>query len=105
VKKAILGEDIFNHGSALDHFLLHRAVNSEKGLNMKYVIGALAAILTASQAGAATLSVSSLLPVASQIVGKVTNSDPCPEPATWALMLVGFTLLAVVTRIRRKATA
>ncbi|MFZ1989267.1 MAG: PEPxxWA-CTERM sorting domain-containing protein [Alphaproteobacteria bacterium] len=73
---------------------------------MKYTIGALAAILTATQAGAATLSVSSLLPAATSLVGKVTqNTDPCPEPATWALMLVGFALLAVATRLRRKATA
>ncbi|HXZ67037.1 MAG TPA: PEPxxWA-CTERM sorting domain-containing protein [Alphaproteobacteria bacterium] len=73
---------------------------------MKYAIGALAAILTATQAGAATLSVSSLLPAATSIVGKVTDtSNPCPEPATWALMLVGFALLAVATRLRRKAAA
>ena len=75
------------------------------GLFMKYAIGALAAILTATQAGAATLSVSSLVPAAASMVGKVTSSDPCPEPATWALMLVGFALLAVATRLRRKATA
>ena len=74
------------------------------GLHMKYTIGALAAILTATQAGAATLSVASLVPAAASMVGKVT-SDPCPEPATWALMLVGFALLAVATRLRRKATA
>jgi len=79
-----------------------------KGLFMKYTIGALAAIFTATQAGAATLSVSSLIPAATSLVGKVTaggNTDPCPEPATWALMLVGFALLAVATRLRRKATA
>ena len=75
------------------------------GLYMKYAIGALAAIFTATHAGAATLSVSSLVPAAASMIGKVTGSDPCPEPATWALMIVGFALLAVATRLRRKAAA
>lgn len=70
---------------------------------MKYVIGALAAIFAVTQAEAATLSVSSHVPAAAHLAGKV-NSDSCPEPATWAMMIVGFTLLAVATRIRRKAT-
>ena len=86
-----------------------RCNDSAKGaVLMKYAIGALAAILTATQAGAATLSVSGLIPAATSLIGKVGadhSSDPCPEPATWALMLVGFALLAVAARLRRKATA
>jgi len=76
-----------------------------QGLLMRYILGALAASLAATQAGAATLSVSSLLPAATSIAGKVGGSDPCPEPATWALMLVGFAALAVATRLRRKVKA
>ena len=73
---------------------------------MKYAISALAAIFTASQACAATLSLPAFLPAAHSLLGKVHGGeDPAPEPAAWALMLVGFVLLAVAVRLRRKAKA
>jgi PEP-CTERM motif len=79
---------------------------------MKYLIGVLTAALTVAQAHAATIATASYLPVLNSIMGRVHYDPPpdcdpgvAPEPATWGLMIVGFVLLAVALRARRKVRA
>ena len=73
---------------------------------MKYLIGAMTAALSVAQAHAMTISTSLL-----GHVGGDHNwyppqgGDPTPEPTTWGLMIVGFALLAVALRARRKVRA
>jgi PEP-CTERM motif len=77
---------------------------------MKYLIGAVTAALTVAQAHAATITT-----VTHSLLGQIHNGggtwyppqggDPTPEPATWGLMIVGFALLAIAVRARRKVRA
>ena len=38
------------------------------------------------------------------VTGAVTVTSPVPEPATWAMMLVGFGAVGAATRYRRRST-
>jgi hypothetical protein len=75
---------------------------------MKVVLSAIAFIaLSAGVADAATISVAGVFNP-NTLLSLVHHGDwtpSVPEPATWGLMILGFTLLARQVRAARKAKA